>query len=53
MEITVTVIFGKDEHGHPQVYGVFKEEKDAINAIHALSEAHPELELHFSYYALQ
>ena len=53
MDITVTVVFGKDEKGRPQVYGVFKEEKDAIDALHALLEARPELDLHFSYYALQ
>ena len=53
MDITVTVVFGKDEKGRSQVYGVFKEEKDAIDALHALKEAYPEFELHFSYYALQ
>ena len=53
MDITVTVVFGKDEEGRSQVYGVFKEEKDAIDALHALLEARPELDLHFSYYALQ
>ena len=53
MDITVTVVFGKDEKGRPQIYGVFKKEQDAINALHAISEAHPELDLHLNYWALQ
>lgn len=53
MDITVTVLFGKNEDGCPQIYGVFKEEKDAIDAFHAILEARPELVLHFGYWALQ
>ena len=53
MDITVTVVFGKDEKGRPQIYGVFKEEKDAIDAFNFLSKENPELDLHFSYWAVQ
>ena len=53
MDTTVTVVFGKDEEGRPQIYGVFKEEKDAIDTFNFLSAENPELDLHFSYWAVQ
>ena len=53
MDTTVTVVFGKHEKGRPQIYGVFKEEKDAIDAFNFLSAENPELDLHFSYWAVQ
>ena len=53
MNTTVIVVFGKDENGYPQIYGVFKNEKDAIDVFNFLSKENPKLDLHFSCWAVQ